>query len=130
MTREELEQTTHRALLIFIALQKVTNNSYTHFLGMFKHSEKQAFNNLIAASNLFCSKTSDNLPKESIEAADRLEEYLQDFIYTLIKDGEFTLDDDIILKKRLNEMLDAPEILEYDTYSIKHVLKLIDKSGK
>lgn len=81
---EDQGQIVHRALLMFIAMSKVQNNSYTHFLGMFKHSEKQAFNNLINASNLFCSAVSKNLPQENIDAADKLEEYFQDFIYTLI----------------------------------------------
>lgn len=123
-------QIVHRALLMFIAMSKVQNNSYTYFLGMFKHSEKQAFNSLINASNLFCSTVSKNLPQESIDAADKLEEYFQDFIYTLIESGEFTKDDNYNVKKKLNSMLQEPEIMEYDTYSINHVLKLIDKSTK
>ena len=121
---------THRALLIFIALSKTQNESYTRFLGMFRHGEKQAFNNLINASNLFCSKISDNLPAESVEAADKLEGYFQDFLYTLIQNGEFTRDDNYNVKKKLNDMLLQPEIMEYDIYSINHVLKLIDKSTK
>lgn len=129
LTREELEQQTHRALLMFIAQAKTQNESYTHFLGMFKHSEKQSFEGLVKASNWFCKTINSNLPQESIDAANRLEEYLQDFIFTLIKKGEFMRDDNYNLKKRLNEMLEAPEVAEYDIYSIKHVLKLLDKTN-
>lgn len=129
ITKEELEQRTHRALLMFIAQAKTMNESYTHFLGMFKHSEKQAFNNLVAASNMFCKTIKNNLPQESIDAADKLEEYMQDFMFTLIKNGEFMRDDNHNVKKKLNQMLLEPERLEYDIYSINHVLKLIDKSN-
>lgn len=129
MNQEQLAETTHRALLVFIALQKVTNESYTHFLGHFKHSEKQAFNGLINASNLFCKTIEHNLPDRSVIAADKLEEYFQEFIFSLIKSGEFTLDDNQLLKKALNKMLEEPERQEYDIYSINHVLKLIDKSN-
>lgn len=129
LNKEELEQQVHRALLMFIAQAKTMNESYTHFLGMFKHSEKQAFNNLVSASNMFCKTIKNNLPQDSIDAADKLEEYMQDFMFTLIKQGEFMRDDNFNLKKKLNEMLLEPERLEYDLYSINHVLKLIDKSN-
>jgi len=129
LTREELEQQTHRALLMFVAQAKTMNESYTHFLGMFKHSEKQAFNGLVTASNLFCKTVKNNLPQESIDAADKLEEYMQDFMFTLIKQGEFMRDDNFNVKKKLKEMLEEPERLEYDIYSINHILKLIDKSN-
>lgn len=129
LNREEKEQIIHRALIMFIAQAKTMNESYTHFLGMFKHSEKQAFNNLVSASNMFCKTIKNNLPQESIDAADKLEEYMQDFMFTLIKNGEFMRDDNFNLKKKLNKMLLEPERLEYDTYSINHVLKLIDKSN-
>lgn len=128
MTKEEKEQIIHRALLMFIAMAKVQDESYTRFLGMFKHTEKQAFNNLITASNLFCKTIQANLPQESIDAADKLEEYFQDFIFTLIQSGEFTRDDNHTVKTKLNKMLEDPERLEYDIYSINHVLKLLDKS--
>lgn len=129
LTHEELEQQVHRALLMFIAQAKTMNESYTHFLGMFKHSEKQAFNNLVSASNMFCKTIKNNLPQESIDAADKLEEYMQDFMFTLIKQGEFMRDDNHNVKNKLNQMLLEPERLEYDIYSINHVLKLIDKSN-
>lgn len=129
VNKEELEQTVHRALLMFVAQAKTMNESYTHFLGRFKHSEKQAFNNLVSASNMFCKTIKNNLPQESIDAADKLEEYMQDFMFTLIKNGEFMRDDNHNVKKKLNEMLLEPERLEYDIYSLNHVLKLIDKSN-
>lgn len=119
----------HRALLIFIAISKVNNEGYTRFLGAFKHDEKQSFNNLVKASELFCKTVSANFPKESIEAADKLEEYFTEMIFTMIKEGEFTKDDNHLVKKKLNEMLLEPERLEYDIYSLNHVLKLIDKSN-
>jgi len=129
-SQEDKEQIVHRALLMFIAQAKTLNESYTYFLNMFKHSEKQAFNNLVQASDMFCKTVNKNLPQESIDAANKLEEYMQDFMFTLIKNGEFTRDDNYNVKKKLNEMLNEPERLEYDCYSINHVLKLIDKTTK
>lgn len=129
MTNEDLQQQTHRALLMFIAIAKVQDNAYTRFLGMFKHNEKRKFNEFIIASNSFCKTVEANLPTESVEAADKLEEYFQDFIFTLIQKGDFTRDDNHSLKQRLNKMLEDPERLEYDIYSINHVLKLLDKTN-
>lgn len=126
--QEDLEQTTHRALLIFCALSKVQNESYTRFLGMFKHEDKHKFNELIKSSNMFCKTMEVNFPDKSIDAVNKLEEYFQDFIFSLIKRGDFTLDSTTILRAKLNEMLEAPEVLEYDTYSLNHVLKLLDKT--
>lgn len=126
--QEELQEQTRRALMIFCALSKVQNESYTRFLGMFKHTEKQKFNDLRKASDIFCRTVGDNFPDESIDAVNKLEEYFQDFIFSLIKRGDFTLDSNTILINKLNEMLDEPEILAYDTYSINHVLKLLDKT--
>ena len=126
--QEEISQQTHRALLIFCALSKVQNESYTRFLGMFKHEDKHKFNELIKSSNMFCKTIETNFPDKSKDAVDKLEEYFQDFIFSLIKRGDFTLDSNTILTKKLNDMLEEPEVLEYDSYSIKHVLRLLDKT--
>ncbi|WP_298845696.1 hypothetical protein [uncultured Clostridium sp.] len=126
--QEELQQQTHRALLIFCALSKVQNESYTRFLGMFKHSDKQKFNELIKSSNMFCKTIETNFPEDSIKSVNSLEEYFQDFIFSLVKRGDFTLDSNTILTKKLNDMLEEPEVLEYDIFSIKHVLRLLDKT--
>lgn len=86
-----LTEQTQRALLMFIALSKVQNESYTHFLGMFKHSEKQKFNNLIVASESFNKTVKANLSESEIKAVDQLEAYFQDFVFELIKDGKFEI---------------------------------------
>lgn len=130
MTQEDLSQQTHRALLMFIAQAKVQNESYTHFLGMFRHSDKQKFNNLIVASESFCKTIKHNLPQESIDAVDRLEEYFQDFMFSLIKNGDFTISPNRLLKKKLNQMLDAEGCLEYDSYSLRHVIKMLEKEDE
>jgi len=119
----------HRALLLFVAISKTNNEAYSHFIGELKHDDKRTFKSLVTASELFCKTISANFPKESIEAADKLEEYFTEMIFTMIKEGEFTKDDNHLVKKKLNEMLLEPERLEYDIYSINHVLKLIDKSN-
>ena len=120
ITQEELQQRTHRALILFIALSKVQNESYTHFLGMFKHSDKQAFNALIAASNRFCNGVKKNLPPESIKATDDLEMYFNDFCFTLIKEQEFDFDKHSQVKRYLNE------INTDNSFAINETLKLID----
>jgi hypothetical protein len=128
LTKEEILDQTSRALIMFVAMAKTQNNLYTHFLGFFKHEKKAAFNNLIAASNLFVSTIKENMPQESIEAADKLEEHFQDYVYSLIKRGDYLTDSNTILKNRLTEMLEEPEMLQYDTYAINQVIKLLDKS--
>lgn len=119
----------HRALLLFVAISKTNNEAYSHFIGELKHDDKRTFKNLVTASELFCKTISANFPKESIEAADKLEEYFTEMIFTMIKEGEFTKDDNHLVKNKLNQMLLEPERQSYDTYSINHVLKLIDKSN-
>lgn len=120
MTTNQLQQQTHRALILFIALSKVQNESYTHFLGMFKHDDKQAFNDLIKASNRFCKGVKKNLPPESIKATDDLEAYFQDYCFTLIKEQEFNFDKHSQVKAYLNE-------INTDNYfAINETLKIID----
>lgn len=120
ITPEELQQRTHRALILFIALSKVQNESYTHFIGMFKHSDKQAFNDLITASNRFISGVKKNLPEESIKATDDLELYFNEFCFTLIKEQEFDFDKHSQVKRYLNELNVE------NNYHINETLKLID----
>lgn len=120
MQVEQLQQQTHRALILFIALSKVQNESYTHFLGMFKHADKQAFNDLITASNRFCNGIKKNLPTESVKATDDLEAYFQDFCFTLIQESEFNFDKHSQVKAYLNELNTE------NNYHINETLKLIE----
>ena len=87
----QLNEQTQRALLMFIALTKVQNESYTHFLGMFKHSEKQKFNQLIVASESFAKTVEANLNETEINAVNQLEAYFQEFVFELIRDGKFEI---------------------------------------
>lgn len=123
MSIDRLQQQTHRALLLFIALSKVQNESYTHFLSMFKHDEKQAFNDLIVASNRFIKTTTKNLPIESQKATDDLEAYFQEFCFTLIQEQEFKFDKHSQVKRYLNE------INTDNNYHINEVLKLIENES-
>ena len=85
----ELEQQTQRALIVFCANALVQNEQYTHFLGRFKHLEKQKFNDLIRASNMFVKTIKANLDTESLNAVSDMENYMHDFIFTLIEGKEF-----------------------------------------
>ena len=85
----ELEQQTQRALIVFCANALVQNEQYTHFLGRFKHLEKQKFNDLIRASNMFVKTIKANLDTESLKAVSDMENYMHDFIFTLIEGKEF-----------------------------------------
>lgn len=120
LTTEQIQQQTHRALIMFIALSKVQNESYTHFLGMFKHDEKQAFNDLINASNKFIKTSKNNLPAESQKATDDLEAYFQEFCFTLIKEQEFAFDKHSQVKRYLNELNTD------NSFVINETIKLID----
>lgn len=120
MLKEETKQRTHKALIIFIALSRVQNESYTHFLGMFKHEQKQIFNHLINASNTFIKTVEKTLPQQSINATNELEEYFQGFTATLIDDKEFFTDKHSQVKKYLNELNTD------NSFVINEVLKLID----
>lgn len=84
-----LEQRTQRALIVFCAIAKTNNEQYTNFLGMFKHSEKQKFNDLIRASESFVKTIYANLDPESLKAVEDMETYLHDFIFTLVEGKEF-----------------------------------------
>ena len=85
----EIEQQTQRALIVFCSLAKVQNEMYTYFLGRFKHLEKQKFNDLIRASDMFIKTIKTNMDSQSIKAVELMDENLHNFIYTLIKNEEF-----------------------------------------
>lgn len=85
----EIEQQTQRALIVFCSLAKVQNEMYTYFLGRFKHLEKQKFNDLIRASDMFIKTIKTNLDEQSIMAVEQMDENLHNFIYTLIKNEDF-----------------------------------------
>ena len=87
-----IEQT-QRALIVFCALARTNNEQYCHFLGMFKHLEKQKFNDLIRASESFVKTINSNLDAESLKAVDDMENFLHDFIFDLIEGKEFTIFD-------------------------------------
>jgi hypothetical protein len=85
----EIELQTQRALIVFCSLAKVQNEMYTYFLGRFKHLEKQKFNDLIRASDMFIKTLKTNLDNQSLKAVEQMDENLHNFIYTLIKNEEF-----------------------------------------
>jgi len=85
----ELEQQTQRALIVFCSLAMVQNEMYTYFLGRFKHLEKQKFNDLIRASDMFVKTINHNLDEVSLKAVMQMDENMHNFIYTLIKNEEF-----------------------------------------
>jgi hypothetical protein len=85
----EIEQQTQRALIVFCSLAMVQGEMYTYFLGRFKHLEKQKFNDLIRASDMFIKTLKTNLDEQSLKAVEQMDENLHNFIYTLIKNEEF-----------------------------------------
>jgi hypothetical protein len=85
----EIELQTQRALIVFCSLAKVQNEMYTYFLGRFKHLEKQKFNDLIRASDMFIKTIKTNLDDQSLKAVEQMDENLHNFIYTLVKNEEF-----------------------------------------
>lgn len=85
----EIEQQTQRALIVFCSLAKVQNEMYTYFLGRFKHLEKQKFNDLIRASDMFIKTIKNNLDEQSLKAVEQMDENLHNFIYTLVKNEDF-----------------------------------------
>lgn len=95
LTNSEIIEQTQRALLMFVALAKVQNQAYTQFIGMFKHEEKQRFNDLIRASESFAKTVRANMDDKSIEATNQLEDYFMEFCFTLIKGNEFNINLDI-----------------------------------
>jgi hypothetical protein len=91
LTNPEIIEQTQKALLMFVALCKVQNQSYTQFLGAFRHEEKQKFNDLIRASESFAKTVRANMDDKSIEATNQLEDYFMEFCFTLIKGNEFNI---------------------------------------
>ena len=85
----EIELQTQRALIVFCSLAKVQNEMYTYFLGRFKHLEKQKFNELIRASDMFIKTIKTNLDEQSLKAVEQMDENLHNFIYTLVKNEDF-----------------------------------------
>ena len=86
---EDLELKTYKALVLFIAMAKAQNEEYTRFIGMFKHKDKQVFNELIKAGNRFCSVVYDNLNEENRQTVDQIQDLLHDFVYQIVETGEF-----------------------------------------
>jgi len=129
MDNIEIQERTQRALLMFIALSKVQNESYTHFLGMFKHSEKQKFNDLIRASESFMKTVSVNLRKDEIDAVDKLEVYFQEFVFSLVKNGDYDVDD--MFNRRLDDLLGGLSVDDFDDSlkisAIMRVKKILNK---
>ena len=85
----EIEQQTQRALIVFCSLAMVQGEMYTYFLGRFRHLEKQKFNDLIRASDMFIKTIKTNLDNQSLKAVEQMDENLHNFIYTLVKNEEF-----------------------------------------
>lgn len=85
----EIEQQTQRALIVFCSLAMVQGEMYTYFLGRFKHLEKQKFNDLIRASDMFIKTIKTNLDEQSLKAVEQMDENLHNFIYTLVKNEDF-----------------------------------------
>jgi len=85
----EIELQTQRALIVFCSLAMVQGEMYTYFLGRFRHLEKQKFNDLIRASDMFIKTIKTNLDNQSLKAVEQMDENLHNFIYTLIKNEEF-----------------------------------------
>lgn len=85
----EIEQQTQRALIVFCSLAMVQGEMYTYFLGRFKHLEKQKFNDLIRASDMFIKTIKTNLDDQSLKAVEQMDENLHNFIYTLVKNEDF-----------------------------------------
>jgi len=88
LTNPEIIEQTQKALLMFVALCKVQNQTYTQFIGAFRHSEKQKFNELIRASESFAKTVRANMDEQSLEATDKLEDYFMEFCFSLIKGKE------------------------------------------
>ena len=86
-----INERTQRALITFCALSLVQNQQYTHFLGMFKHAEKQKFNDLIRASESFVKTIQSNLDKDSLKAVEDMENYMHNFIFDLVEGKEFVI---------------------------------------
>ena len=85
----KLQERTQRALIVFCAIAKVNNEQYTNFLGMFKHAEKQKFNDLIRSSESFVKTINANLDEQSLKAVEDMENYMHDFIFSLVEGKEF-----------------------------------------
>ena len=85
----KLQERTQRALIVFCAIAKVNNEQYTNFLGMFKHAEKQKFNDLIRSSESFVKTINANLDEQSLKAVEDMEEYMHNFIFSLVEGKEF-----------------------------------------
>lgn len=85
-----INERTQRALITFCAIAKVNNEQYTNFLGMFKHAEKQKFNDLIRSSESFVKTIQTNLDKDSLKAVEDMENYMHNFIFDLVEGKEFT----------------------------------------
>ena len=86
--KHNLEDQTKAALMIFCAHALTMNDEYTRFLGMFKHQEKQKFNDLINACKSFVSTIKERMPKDDVENIKQLQELMHDFYYSLIKGEE------------------------------------------
>lgn len=95
---KDLELQTYKALMLFMAMAKAQNDEYTRFLGMFKHKDKQVFNELIKASNRFVSVVYDSMDQETQQTVDQIQDLMHDFVYQVIETGEFKNIDNLNIK--------------------------------
>lgn len=86
---QDLELQTYKALMLFIAMAKAQNEEYTRFLGMFRHKDKQLFNELIRVSERFSNSVYGSMTDETKETVDQIQEMMHDFIYQIVETGEF-----------------------------------------
>lgn len=86
---KDLEIQTYKALMLFIAMAKAQNEEYTRFLGMFRHRDKQLFNELIRASEKFSKSVYESMTTDTKETVDEIQEMMHNFIHQVIETAEF-----------------------------------------
>ena len=70
----------------FVAISKCLDDESTRFIGTFKREQKLMFNILLETIKHFNNTVKANMPIENIEDCEKMQDYLHNFIYTLMKE--------------------------------------------
>lgn len=73
---------------MFVAISKCLDDESTRFIGTFKHEQKRNYTLLLDAIKMFNNTVKTNMQPYNINECERIQDYLHNLIYDLIKEGK------------------------------------------
>lgn len=85
LTKTQKAETTIR---MFVSIAKCLDDESTRFIGTFKHQQKRNYTLLLDAIKAFSTTVKANMQIDNINECEKIQDYLHDLIYDLIKEGK------------------------------------------